>query len=114
MSSCIGTTGTIACPQLSTLKSQGSMLRVETSDLRVVEFAAYCLRELESRRAAAQVPRSNTPCNQYVTERAHDAIGACGFADVAQHHHRREQQRGGVCQLFACDVGRAAVHGLEH
>ena len=36
------------------------------------------------------------------------------LADVSQHHQRRQQQRRGIGDALVGDVGRAAVHGLEH
>ena len=43
-----------------------------------------------------------------------DAVGHRAFVDVAQHQQRRQQQRRGVGDALAGDVGRAAVHRLEH
>ena len=43
-----------------------------------------------------------------------DARRAVVLADVAEHHHGREQERRRVRDALARDVGRRAVHGLEH
>ena len=48
------------------------------------------------------------------SERGADARGLIPLADVIEHQQRREQQRRRIGQVLIGDVGRAAVHRLEH
>ena len=76
--------------------------------------AADRVGEFGRARGAAEVARAHLVLGEHVPSAVmmRSAIGA--FADVPQHQQRREQQRRRVGDVPSGDVGRAAVHGLEH
>jgi hypothetical protein len=50
---------------------------------------------------------------KHLEDGALDVVGVLVEVHVPQHHHGTEQQRSGVSQLLAGDIGRGTVDSLE-
>src|SRR5262245_17197377 len=71
------------------------------------------LGEFRRARPSAKITGPDTPFGQDVLQRFHDSIGDGAFIYVPQHQDPGQQQCRGIRNIFARDVGRAAVDGLE-
>ena len=83
-------------------------------DVRVRHASGDRVGKLQGRCRAAHIARPDSAFAQHRRERRHHALGGRPFVDVAEHHDRREQQRGRVRETFARNVGGAAMNRLEH